>query len=131
MKSKSEVAQSCATLCDPMDCSPPGSSVHGIFQARVLDWVAISFSRVSSQTRDQTRVSCVVGRRFTIPQISKRQAYHLHFNTVQNIICVIMNIDESVFFCFATEGSLGRISNLNHAGESYKDISDEVCTLLM
>ena len=69
--------------------------------------------------------------RFTIPQISKRQAYHLHFNTVQNIICVIMNIDESVFFCFATEGSLGRISNLNHAGESYKDISDEVCTLLM
>ena len=54
-----------------------------------------------------------------------------HFNTVQNIICVIMHIDESVFFCFATEGSLGRISNLNHAGESYKDISDEVCTLLM
>jgi len=43
---KSEVAQSCPTLCDPMDCSPPGSSVHGIFQARVLEWVAISFSRI-------------------------------------------------------------------------------------
>ena len=42
--SKSEVAQSCPTLCNPMDCSPPGSSVHGIFQARVLEWVAISFS---------------------------------------------------------------------------------------
>ena len=43
-----EVAQSCPTLCDPMDCSLPGSSVHGIFQARVLQWVAISFSRGSS-----------------------------------------------------------------------------------
>ena len=41
---ESEVAQSCLTLCDPMDCSPPGSSVHGIFQARTLEWVAISFS---------------------------------------------------------------------------------------
>ena len=43
-KSESEVTQSCPTLCDPMDCSPPGSSVHGIFQARVVEWVAISFS---------------------------------------------------------------------------------------
>ena len=42
---ESEVAQSCPTLCGPMDCSPPGSSIHGIFQARVLEWVAISFSR--------------------------------------------------------------------------------------
>jgi len=41
------VAQSCATLCDPIDCSPPGSSIHGIFQARILEWVAISFSRGS------------------------------------------------------------------------------------
>ena len=48
MESESEVAQSCPTLCDPMDCSLPGSSVHGIFQARVLEWIAISFSRVSS-----------------------------------------------------------------------------------
>ena len=45
MKSESEVAQSCPTLSDPMDCSPPGSSVHGIFQARVLEWVAIVFSK--------------------------------------------------------------------------------------
>ena len=44
VKSKSEVAQSCPTLSDPMDCSPPGSSVHGIFQARVLEWGAIAFS---------------------------------------------------------------------------------------
>ena len=45
VKSESEVAQSCPTLCDPMDCSLPGSSVHGIFQARVLEWGAIAFSR--------------------------------------------------------------------------------------
>jgi len=46
-----EVAQSCPTLCDPVDCSPPGSSVHGIFQARILQWVAISFSRGIFRTR--------------------------------------------------------------------------------
>ena len=44
VKSESEVSQSCPTLSDPVDCSPPGSSVHGIFQARVLEWVAIAFS---------------------------------------------------------------------------------------
>ena len=63
---KSEVSQSCLTLCNPMDCSPPGSSVHGIFQARILEWVAISFSRGSSQPRDQTQVSHIAGRCFTI-----------------------------------------------------------------
>ena len=48
----SEVSQSCPTLCDPMDCRPPGSSIHGIFQARVVEWVAISFSRGSSWPMD-------------------------------------------------------------------------------
>ena len=51
---ESAVAQSCPTLCDPMDCGRQHSSVHGIFQARVLEWVAISFSRGSSQSRGQT-----------------------------------------------------------------------------
>ena len=64
--SPSEVTQSCLTLCDPMDCSLPGSSVHGIFQARVMEWVAISFSRGSSQPRDRTWVSLIVGRFFTM-----------------------------------------------------------------
>ena len=60
------VTQSCPTLCDPMDCSPPGSSVHGILPARILEWVAMPFSRASSQPRDQTQVSCTAGRFFTI-----------------------------------------------------------------
>ena len=58
--------KSCPTLCDPMDCSVPGSSVHGICQARILEWVAISFSRGCSQSRDRTQVSRIVGRRFTV-----------------------------------------------------------------
>ena len=62
----SEVAQSCSTLCDPMDCSLLGSSVRGIFQARVLEWIAISFSRGSSRPRNRTRVSCIAGRCFTV-----------------------------------------------------------------
>ena len=66
VESESEVAQSCLTLFDPMDCSLPGSSVYGIFQAGILEWVAISFSRGSSQPRDQTQVSRIVGKRFTI-----------------------------------------------------------------
>ena len=61
-----EVAQSCPTLCDPIDCSVPGSSVHGIFQAIVLEWIAISFSRGSSQPRAGTRVPRFVDRRFTV-----------------------------------------------------------------
>ena len=65
-KSEGEVAQSCLTLCDPMDCSLPGSSVHRIFQARILEWVAISSSRRSSPPRDYTQVSCIVGRCFII-----------------------------------------------------------------
>ena len=64
--SESEVAQSCPTLCVPIDCSPPGSSVHGIFQAGVLEWVAISFSRGSSRPRDRSRVSCIPGRHFSL-----------------------------------------------------------------
>ena len=53
------VAQSCPTLCDPMDCSPRGSSVHGILQARILEWLSISSSRGPSPPWDQTRVSCI------------------------------------------------------------------------
>ena len=55
-------AKLCPTLCDPMDCSPPGSSVHGVLQARILEWVAISSSRGSYWSRDQICVSCICRR---------------------------------------------------------------------
>ena len=58
-KDMCEITQLCLTLCDPMDCSLPDSSVHGIFQARILEWGAISFSRESSWPRVWTRVSCI------------------------------------------------------------------------
>lgn len=57
--------QLCPTLCDPMNCNLPGSSAHGIFQARMLEWVAISLSRGSSEPRDWTQVSCTTGRFFS------------------------------------------------------------------
>ena len=63
------VTKWCPTLCNPMDCSPPGFSVHGIFQARILEWVAISYSRRSSQPRNQTCISCV-------PCIGRQNLYH-------------------------------------------------------
>ena len=74
VKSEREVAQSCPTPSDPMDCSPPGSSVHGIFQARVLEWVAMPFCRASSPPRDQTSVSCIAGRFFTVLAIAAAAA---------------------------------------------------------
>ena len=61
--------QSCLILCDPMDrgaCGPPGSSVHGILQARILEWVVMPSSRGSSKPRDQTQVSSIGGRFFTV-----------------------------------------------------------------
>ena len=65
--------QSCLTHCDPMDCSSPGSSVHGILQARILEWVAMPFSRGSSQPRGLTHLSwilCIAGR------FSPAEPYH-------------------------------------------------------
>ena len=66
VKSESEVAKSYLTLRDPMDCSPPGSSVHGIFQARILEWVAISFSKtwiralIKKDPRELAHLFCLV-----------------------------------------------------------------------
>ena len=81
------VAQSCPTLCNPMDYNPSVSSVHGIFQARILEWVAISFSRGSSWLRYQTRVSYIAGRLFTIwatreAQIQKEIYHQLVINNM-------------------------------------------------
>ena len=72
------VSQSCPTLCDPMDCNPPGSSVHGILQARIQEYVAISFSRGSYWPKDWTQVSSIVGRFFTI--WATREAFQPDYN---------------------------------------------------
>ena len=87
----SEVAQLCPTLCDPVDCSLPGSSVQGISQARILEWVAISFSRGSSLPRDQTQVFCIAGRHFTV--WASREAFYF-----APIPCTLKSISSE--FCF-------------------------------
>ena len=87
------VAQSCPTLYDPMECSPPGSSVHDIFQARILEWVIISFSRGSSQLRDQTQVSCTAGRLLTELQGKPK-------NT--KVVLTILHVCSCVFFVSLT-----------------------------
>ena len=74
--------QSCLTLCSPLGCSPPGPSVHGILQARILEWVAMPSSRGSSQPRDRTHiscVSCVVIRFFSAEPGGKPTTYHISF----------------------------------------------------
>ena len=72
---ESEVAELYPTLCKPVDCSPPGSSVHGIPQARILECVAIPFSRGSSQPRDRTQVSLITGRLFIIWATREAQCF--------------------------------------------------------
>ena len=96
------VAQSCLTLCNPVDCGPPGSSVHGTFPARILEWVAISFSRGSSRPRDQTQVSCLAGRVFTTEPPSKPYIY-----TINIYVCVY-----ALYMGFLG-GSGGKVSTCN------------------
>ena len=78
---KVKAAQSCPTLCKPMDCSLPGSTVHGILQARILEWVAIPFSRVSSQPRDGTQDSHITGDSlpFEPPSTDGDQTMHIYY----------------------------------------------------
>ena len=108
-------------LCDPMIlCSPPGFSVRGILQERILEWVAISFSRVPSQHRDQTQVSCIAGRFFTIwatrecivsgqmenPNLClKHRVFHLHLQFQSEI-----SIGAGVFSFFPQQRICPRFS---------------------
>ena len=93
-ESESEVAQSCPTLCDPMDCSPPGFSVHGIFQAWILEWVAISFSRGSSQPREDLVLPI-------LSTLSQKNAHllckqHIILTTTDGLFLVMLKILEQV-----------------------------------
>ena len=100
-KLKMKAAQSCLTLCDPMDCRLPGSSVHGILQARILEWVVVPISRGSSLPRDQNGVSCIAGGFFTswaareaAPHLThiylSKNSFPLWFHRILNIVlCAI------------------------------------------
>ena len=94
--SESEVTQLCLTLCHPMDGSLPGSAVHGIFQARILEWAAISFSRGSSQPRDRTQGCCIADRCFTIWALGKPR---VQWNVSQIIYLLLLIVEtmSSVF----------------------------------
>ena len=107
VKSESEAAQSCPTLHDPMDCSLPGSSIHGILQARIVEWVAISFSRGSSQPRDQTRVSRIAGRCFTTcatrvvcnhePQLKPVVCWLYSCITMWALLCCVSSVSSTTY----------------------------------
>ena len=92
----SEVAQSCSTLCDLMDCSLQCSSIHGIFQARVLEWVAICFSRGSSWPRDWILISCIVGRCFTI-WATREEVPNLFLTTSSSYFFILNVFPEHMF----------------------------------
>ena len=79
------VAQSCPTLCNLMDCSQPGSSAHGILQARILELIVISFSRGPSRPRDWTWVSSVTGRFNTLPKLYITASQIVHFYNIPTI----------------------------------------------
>ena len=105
VKSESEVAQSCPTLCNPVDCSPPGSSVHGTLQTRILEWVAISLFRGSSLPRDWTQVSRIAGRHFNLR--ATREAQESCVNIPFHKCCLKVSVSLhpfwtlSVMFVFA------------------------------
>ena len=112
-----KLLQSCPNLCDPMDCSPTGSSVHGILQARILKWIAISSSRGSSWPRDQTHISYVscIGRLVLSPLVpsgkhkvggkiikrAKKQEKDLYYeeNTRCGVKTAQIHILISAYFC--------------------------------
>ena len=102
-KSESEIVKVlvtllCPTVCDPMDCTSPGSSVHGILQARILEWVAIPFSRGFPQPRNRTQVSCIAADSLPFEPPGKlQQITYLHalkftqaqeFDTGSVLICL-------------------------------------------
>ena len=112
----SEVTQSCPTLCDPVDCTLPGSSVHGILQARILEWVAISFSRGSSRPRDRTQISHIAGRCFNlwakakeVPKSQILMQYFYLFSFIKIFICVyFLNV------CYCGKSHMIKTYYFNH-----------------
>ena len=90
----------CPTLCNPMDCSPPGSSVHGILQKRILEWVAVSFSRRSSWLRDQTCISW----------ISRWVLYHWATREAPGVLLGLCNFKKPLETCIENNNLATKIS---------------------
>ena len=112
------VSQSCPTLCDPMDCSPPGSSVHGSLQARIPEWVAMPSSRGSSPPRDQTHGSCTAGRFFTAEPMGKPSfsstEFFFYFNKhILSFECFFFITSCSFFIDVLSSPFLLRILNID------------------
>ena len=96
VKSESEVAQSCPTLSDPIDYSPPGSSVHGIFQARVLEWGAIAFS-ASNATEVQSLLSSL--KKVSLKKKKKKKEKHLSREAAISLLeLLLLGWDRNVCF---------------------------------
>ena len=100
------VTQSCLTLCGPMDCSPPGSSVHGILQARILEWVAIPFSREPSRPRDGSRLSRIAGRFFTWVEPREPWVEGNRIQVTEGLLCIS---DIQPWFLLRGWGGKGKI----------------------
>ena len=102
------IVQSCLTLCDPVNCSPPASSVHGILQARILEWVAIPFSRGSSRPKNQTQVYWIAGRFFTVwateAMLNQKAAFHFEVSSTEEYILYLWSASlglDTGRFCIA------------------------------
>ena len=111
IKVKALVIQPWRAFCDPIDCSPPGSSVHRILQVKILEWVAIPLSRGTSQPKDWTQVSCIAGGFFTIWAMMEAQGYcsliwnNMKFSTLAKHFESVNPVKEPrsmqvIFLCF-------------------------------
>ena len=119
------VVESCLILCDPKDCSPTGSSVHGLLQARILEWAAIPFSRGSSWPRDQSLVSCIGGRFFTVwatRDACKADPQQIFFNCIDEDFRLIdpWKNHLSIFYYNAIWEYQWNIVGLSPNGSNYK-----------
>ena len=126
-KRKSEITQPCPTLCDPMDCRSPGSSVHGISQARRLEWVAISFSSRFSQPRDRTPVSRIAGRRFNLSAKSPYPSIIFPY-TIYQLLTSHTFICLFIFFFHLNTNSVNS-KDFSYKSFSYsQDNAAQICT---
>ena len=104
-ESESEVTQSYLTLSDPMDCSLPGSSIHGIFQARVLEWVAIAFSQQCIQWETNAKQERGAITRIDLVDVKKQECHQMSI-TISKVLLIYITFSLSVFFCLSLSLSL-------------------------